>query len=197
MRFALSIAMAACAIAAQPPLPELRVEPAGGGSVMHVRNLYSQPLTAFLVELVGYPGSSFTYWHEAVGSDAIPAGAEKTFRVQNMLIGAAQDYVKMQAVLYADGSSSGVPEKVALLNTRRAAKLKATRELIARIEKAQSSATSKASLIAALKEWGESTPSIGARAAISDAIARLDQGSIDATLIDLRNVERALAKNLP
>src|SRR6266853_46119 len=126
MRFALSIAVAFCAIAAQAPLPELRVEPAGGGSVMHVRNVYSQPLTAFLVELVGYPGSSFTYWHEAMGSDAIPAAAEKTFRVQNMLIGAAPDYVKMQAALYADGSSSGVPEKIAQLIARRSATLKTT-----------------------------------------------------------------------
>jgi len=42
----------------------------------------------------------------------------------------------MQAAVYADGSTAGAPEKVALLLGRRRTNLETTRELIRRIEKA-------------------------------------------------------------
>lgn len=40
---------------AQPPLPELRTEPAAGGSIFYIRNVGAQPLTAYLIELVAVP----------------------------------------------------------------------------------------------------------------------------------------------
>lgn len=40
------------AVRAQAPLPDLRVEATDGASVLHVANRHTQPLPAFLVELV-------------------------------------------------------------------------------------------------------------------------------------------------
>src|SRR5438552_4570146 len=121
------------AAAAQQPLPELRVEPVAAGSVFFVRNGSAQPLTAFLIELVGYPGSSYTLWQDDLAAP-IPAGGEKRIPVGNMTVGAVPDYVKLQAALYADGSSSGTAAKVTELIERRRTSLVTTRELLRRLE---------------------------------------------------------------
>jgi hypothetical protein len=191
MKTAIAIAL----FAAQAPLPELRVEPAGGGSVIHIRNVYSQPLTAFLIELVDYPGSSFSYWQDSVTA-GIPSSAEKTYSVGNMTIGAVPDYVKVQAALYADGSSSGAPEKIVQLIGRRKVMLQTTRELIGRIEKAQSSGISKTAVLADLRQWAETKQS-PARGIITDAAGDLEGRSVEATLLNLRGSERALAASKP
>ena len=57
--FASAILFILPAAAAEMPLPELRIEPANGGSILFVKNVSPQPLTAFLIELVDYPGSGF------------------------------------------------------------------------------------------------------------------------------------------
>lgn len=192
---AIVLAVALSAIAAGAPLPGLRIEASDGGSVIYIRNVHSQPLTAFLLELVDYPGSSFSYWRDEVASEPIPAGVERRYPVTNMLIGAAPDYVKVQAALYADGGSSGIPERVAQLVARRKLTLENTRELIRRIEVAQSSGTSQADLVAELKQWA-----VGRRnsqTAISDAISRLERGSREDALSALRNAEKALARSKP
>ena len=204
MKSVIVLLAALCAAAAEPPLPGLRIEPAGEGSIMYVRNLYSQPLTAFLIELVDYPGSSYSFWQDDL-AQAIPAGAEKGFPVRNMLVGAAPDYVKVRAALYADGGSSGIPEKVAQFVVRRSVTLETTRELIRRITKAQSSGTSKDALSADLKQWAANLQPAGAdrnsqtamnqdaaRTVVADAISRLDELSVEAVLTRLRNTERAL-----
>src|SRR3954466_820834 len=103
-----SVMLALPAIFAQAPLPDLRVEAAPGGSVFYVRNTSSQPLTAFLIELVNYPGSTFSFWQDDVTATPIPPGGEKRIPVSSMTVGAVPDYVKLQAALYADGSSSGI-----------------------------------------------------------------------------------------
>src|SRR5438874_1696918 len=100
------------AIFAQAPLPDLRVEAAPGGSVLYVRNTHSQPLTAFLIELVGYPGSSYALWQDDLLTGPLAAGSEKRIPITSMTVGAVPEYVKMQAAIYADGASSGIPEKV-------------------------------------------------------------------------------------
>lgn len=164
--------------------------------MIHIRNVYSQPLTAFLLELVDYPGSSFSFSHDSFTS-GIPAGAEKEFPVSNMTIGAAPDYVKVQAALYADGSTSGVAEKIAQLIAHRRGMLQTTREVISRIEKAQSSGVSKASLIADLKQWAEAIGDRTNRRIVTDAIGDLDEHSIDAALETLRSSERAIAATKP
>jgi hypothetical protein len=197
--------------AAGPPLPELRVEPTGGGSIFYVRNVASEPLTAFLVELVNYPGSSYSLWQDALGSEAIAPGVEKRIPVTNMTVGAVPDYVKMQAALYADGSSSGSPEKAVQLVERRRRTLETTRELIRRLEKSQAAGTAKATLIADLKNWADTmqpeskenrnSPAAifqaARRTAVLAAVTRLDAHSIDETLEELRVSESALAASKP
>lgn len=194
-RFASALLLALSASAATPPLPELRVEPTTGGSILYVRNVASQPLTGYLIELVNYPGSSYSLWQDEIASEPILPGVEKRIPISNMTVGAVPDYVKMQAALYADGTSSGIPEKVAQFIERRRFVLETTRELIRRIEKGQSAAD--------LRQWADSMQPPGkskgtinqtaARALITETAARFDDGSLNR----LRASERALAASKP
>jgi hypothetical protein len=99
-------------------LPDLRIEPTGGGSILYVRNAGPEPLAAFLIELVNYPGSSYSFWQDDVTHAPLAPGAEQRIQVANMTIGAVPEYVKVQAALYADGSSTGMPEKITALIDR-------------------------------------------------------------------------------
>jgi hypothetical protein len=196
-----AIALALPAVAAEVPPPELRVEPVAGGSIFYVKNVSSQPLTAWLIELVDYPGSSYSLWQDEI-SEPIPPGVEKRIPVANMTVGAVPDYVKIQAALYADGTSSGIPGKVNQLIERRRTVLETTRELIRRIESGQ---------VAGLKQWAESIPQPGrsnrnsnaainnaaARALIADAITRIETQSAAGAITFLRTSERALAASKP
>jgi hypothetical protein len=201
LRRILTAIVALPAVAAEVPLPELRIEPATGGSVFYVKNVYSQPLTAWLIELVDYPGSSYSLWQDEI-SEPIPPGAEKRIPVSNMTVGAVPDYVKIQAAIYADGASSGVSEKVAQFLDRRRSILETTRELIRRLESGQA---------AGLKQWLESIPQPGksnrnsqaaidnaaARSLIAGTIARIETHSAAAALTALRASERTLAASKP
>src|SRR6185369_7707063 len=101
-------------------LPELRVEAAGEGSLIYLRNLERVPLVAWTVELVGYPGSSFTHT-ESNPQLAVAPATERSFRVGSKMVGAVPDYMKVTAALYADGGSAGDPTKVnRLIDTQRA-----------------------------------------------------------------------------
>jgi hypothetical protein len=206
MKLAAAGLVAVFAAAAQ--LPVLRIDATDGGSVVYIRNTNSQPLTAFQIELVDYPGSSFTQWQDEAASGGIPAGAERAYPTTNMLIGASPDYVKVQAVIYADGSSGGIPEKIAQLIARRGAMLETNRELIRRFEKTKAEGGAKADLIASLKQWSASLQPVGrgvritatqdgARFAVAGAIARLDKSSIEDALSMLRREEQALAASKP
>lgn len=201
----------ALGIAAAQTLPELRTEPAAGGSIFYVKNTASQPVTAFLIELVNYPGSYYSLWQDESAGDLIAPGVEKRIPVSNMTVGAVPDYVKLQAALFADGSSAGVPEKIAQLVERRRFTLGTIRELISRIEKAQAASTTKADLSAGLKQWLESLQparranptaqatidQAAARGAVADTVTWLDAHSIAETLVRLRTSERALVASKP
>src|SRR5437899_6722796 len=146
-----ALALAALsAAAAQTPLPELRIEPTAGGSILHIHNSSPQPLTAWLIELVDYPGSSFSLPQDDL-SEPIAPGGERKIQVTNMTVGAVPDYVKMRAAIYADGSTAGLAEKVDQLTERRRFGLAITRELIARLEKAKAASSAKPALLADLK----------------------------------------------
>src|SRR5580698_3781439 len=149
--FAPVLLLPLCAAAAQ--LPELRTEPIGGGTVFFVKNSSSQPLTGYLIELVDYPGSSYSLWQDEISSEPIAPGAEKRIQVANMTAGAVPDYMKIQAAIYADGSTAGVPEKVTQFLERRKAVLATTRELIARIGKGATKAE--------LTQWADSLQPVG------------------------------------
>jgi hypothetical protein len=192
-------------------LPELRIEPVTGGSIFYVKNVASQPVTAFLIELVNYPGSYYSLWQDEGAVDLIAPGAEKRIPVANMTVGAVPDYVKLQAALFADGNSAGVPEKITQMVERRRFSLGTIRELIARIEKAQAASTPKAVLAADLKQWGEgiqpapranrtAQTTINQTAAagiVGDIVRWLDAHSPDEALTRLRGWERSMAASKP
>ena len=206
-KFAVAILVALAPAAAQAPLPVLRIEPTSGGSIFYIRNTYSQPVTAYLIELVDYPGSYYSLWEDVTTSEAIPAGGERRTPISNMTVGAVPDYVKMQAAIFADGSTAGIPEKVTQLVERRRATLQTIRELIGRVEKA----ASKDALIAELKQWSDSMPpptranarsqaAINQNASkmmISNARSHLGTESIEKVVSDLRAMERFLAASKP
>ncbi len=196
--------------AAAQPLPVLRTEPTAGGSVFFIKNTGTQPVTAFLIELVNYPGSSYALFQDEAASELIAPGAEKPLPVANMTVGAVPDYVKLQASLFADGTSAGLPEKVTQLVERRKAMLATLRELCARLEKAQGAKAAKSAVVDELKRWADSLQPAGkarvsqasinqaaARGAVADASAWLDAHSVAETLAKARASERTLAASKP
>jgi hypothetical protein len=200
-KIAAALLLPLLAMAAQ--LPELRTEPIGGGSVFFVKNTSSVPLTAYLIELVDYPGSSYLLWQDEISAESIAPGAEKRIQVTNMTAGAVPDYMKLTAAIFADGSTAGAPAKVTQFIERRRFVLETTRELIHRLEKGASPADLKQwadSLQPAAKAKPNSQPAINqsaARALISDTAAKLDTHSAQDTLAGLRASEIALAASKP
>ena len=204
---ALALAMSALALA-QSPLPDLKVEPIGGGSIFIITNTGSQPLTAYYIELAGYPGSSYVLIQDDIQSP-IAAGAEKRLRTENMTAGAAPDYMKLQAAIFADGSSSGDPAKVTQIVEHRRVMLKTTREAIQHLEKAKG--MPKADAIADFKKWAESMPDpvrknryrpegvnqFDAKAFLAGIPAQLETGSIESVLASLESSEKAMAASKP
>jgi len=203
-----AVLLAALPAIAQMPLPELRTEPTAGGSVFTIRNNSPVALTAYLIELVDYPGSSYSLWQDETVAEPIPPKGEKRIQVANMTVGAVPDYVKMQAALYAGGATAGIPDKIERLLDRRRAMLETIRQLIARIEKAQAEGTTKSALIADFKQWADTLQPAGkgnrnSPAAINQAgssgviaatAARLDTQSPAESLTTLRAWEKALAR---
>jgi hypothetical protein len=198
------------AIAAAAPLPQLRVEAVTAGSVFYVKNTADQPLTAYTIELVDYPGSSFWMCQDEAASPIAP-GAEKRIPVTNMTVGAAPEYVKITAAVYADGSTAGAPEKVAQIVERRKSILETTREALRRVRQASQSGAAKPAVIADLKQWAASLQPEGksnrmtqarinqqaAHQVASNTIAYLDAHSLEETAANLETEERKLAALKP
>ena len=150
-KFAAVLLLALPAIA-ETPLPELRTEPTAGGSIFYIKNNSTEALTSYLIELVDYPGSSYSLWQDETVAEPIPPQGTQRIQVANMTVGAVPDYVKIRAALYAGGATAGVPEKVAQLLDRRRVTLETIRQLAGRIEKAQAEGTAKSDLLAGLKQ---------------------------------------------
>jgi len=209
IRFAALFVLALPALAAEMPLPELRIEPTGGGSIFYIRNNSPVPLAAYLIELVGYPGSSYSFWQDETVAEPIPPKTEKRIQVANMTVGGVPDYVKMQAAVYTGGASAGIPEKVGQLRER--AMLDTVRQLIGRIEKAQAEKTPKSELLADFKQSADAMQPAGkgnrnSQAAINQAASRdvilvtnvrIGMQSPADALTMLRAWERTLSANTP
>jgi hypothetical protein len=212
-RFSATLLLALPMLAAEAPLPELKVEPAAGGSVLTVKNPNSQPLSAFIVELVDYPGSSFSFIYDEVGAAALPAGGEKKINVTNMTVGAVPEHVKLLAAIYQDGATVGAPDKLKEIMGRRKMRLDTARELIQRIEKAQADKKEKEAIVAELREWGNSLVPVArvgalrpaaadpakaaARIIILTAASKINAQGIDVELTELKKTEAELAASKP
>jgi hypothetical protein len=217
----LSLSLKTCAAtlllalsAAAAELPEMRVEPSTGGSTWHIKNASPEPITAYLCEYVGYPGNFFARLEDIPFSEPIPPGVESALATEELMAAIQPKYLKLQAVLWADGTSAGAPEKVTELIEHRRALLGTTRELIGRLEKAQSAKTPKATLIADLKQWsgtiqppakheryykftGPGLNQTDSKRLIDGAATRLGANSLDEVLTGLRATERSLASSKP
>ena len=197
---------------AESPLPELRVEPAVQSSILFVKDGSTQPpLTAFLVELIGYPGSYYQLWEDDIASGPVEPGAEKRISISNMTVGAVPNYVKLTAAIYADGTSAGAPEKVTQLVERRKAMLAATRELIVRLEKAGKDNVQAATLAAEFKQEADALPSLtrstqksqaainqsAVKSVVAEAASYLGGHSLGETVRALRVAEGKMAGSQP
>jgi hypothetical protein len=149
--FAATLLMALPAAGADQILPKLRIEPTSGGSIFYVKNVSSQPLTGFVIELVDYPGSFYALFEDMIFHETLAPDAEKRIPVSNMTVGAVPDYVKIQAAIYADGSAAGVPERVAQLVARRHFLLSAVQDVIQRLDVLKDANASKESAAASLR----------------------------------------------
>lgn len=201
----LLITLAVCS--AQSNLPELKVDASDGGSVLRVRNTASQPVVAFMIELVNYPGSWFAFWQDETTAEPIKPGEERRIPITNMTVGAAPEYVKMQAAVFADGSTAGVPERVPVLVERRKQLLATVTELVARLSKAEAAGQSGAAAAEDVKKWADSIagPTRSNRAKqegivaaavkgrIEAAAVALERGSVPAVLAKLRAEEKQLS----
>jgi hypothetical protein len=202
-KFAAVALLALMPAAAQAPLPTLRIEPTSGGSVLYIKNTYTQGLTAYMIEMPDYPGSYYVLFQDVLDAVPIAAGAELRKPITNMTVGAAPEYVKMQAAVFADGSTAGAPERVNAILERRKTTLATIRELIARLEKGQTAAD--------LKQWSDGLSPIPrnrarsqdavnqneVRSVIAKASARLTSEGPEKTLAQLREIEKMLAAGKP
>ena len=209
--FAVALVLALPALGAEPPLPTLRIEPMTAGSVLFVKNVSTQPLTGYAIELVGYPGSFFALWRDEITGDPIAPGKEKRIQVSNMTVGAASDYVKVQGAIYADGSTAGVKDRLEILLDRRRFSLTTVRDLVRRMEAGVQAGMAKEAIAANLERAGEFLGPVGkmdrinaiqinraaARDLISEAGAYLGLHSVDQTLVMLRRWEKTLAESKP
>jgi len=212
-RFAATLLLASPLLAADAPLPELKVEPIPAGSVLTVKNAYSQPLAAFVIELVDYPGSNYSLVHDELGAASVPAGGEKKINISNMTVGAVPEHVKLLAAIYMDGASVGSPEKIKEIMDRRKMRLDTARELIQRIEKGQADKKEKDAVVAELREWGNSLVPVAklgalrpatadpskaaARIIILTAASKINAQGIEGELAELKKTEAELAASKP
>jgi hypothetical protein len=210
IRFAATLLFTLPILAADAPLPDLHTDPAPAGSILTVKNNYSQPLDAFVIELVAYPGSTFSLVHDEMGADAIAAGAEKKINVTNMTVGAVPEHVKLLAAVYEDGATAGAADKIKEILDRRKAKLETTREIIQRIEKAQAAGKDKDAIVAELREWSNSMapprglrpapadlPKIATRTLIGVAASHINTQGVAPELANLKKTESELAASKP
>ncbi|WP_321476337.1 hypothetical protein [uncultured Paludibaculum sp.] len=200
----LLVSMAVCA--AQSNLPELKVEAVDAGSVLRIRNTSSQPVVSYMIELVNYPGSWFAFWQDETTAEPIKPGEERRIPITNMTVGAAPEYVKMQAAVFADGSTAGT-ERVTVLVERRKQVLTTVKELIARLSKAETGGAAGATAAAELRKWDESVPgptrsnrakqegilAAAVKGRIGSTVAALDKATVPEVLASLRADEKKLS----
>lgn len=86
-------------------LPSLSAEPSEVGSVVRIRNTSAVPVTAFVVEMVDYPGNHFKMMQDEVWGKAIDAGAEREYQIPAMMPGTVPEHLKVRAAMYADGQT--------------------------------------------------------------------------------------------
>ena len=206
-------AFSLCALGADAPAPDLHVEAdtAAGASILHVKNSYSQPLTALFIEVIDSPDGTYSFTRDELGPGAIAAGTEKVIKVANPLPGASPDHTKVSAAIYQDGATFGTPEKLKHILDLRRARLSNTREIIQRIEADQKAGKDQDAIVADLRQWATTIvpPPPPDMQPITDpaktvkrnmvvvAAGQVSTRGIQAELSSLKNTEGELASSKP
>ncbi len=193
MRLLALFAFGTLVFAADVPLPTVSAEPAGdSGSVIRVRNTGSAALTAFVVEMVDYPGNRFGMAQDLIWEKPVPPGETAEYKTGAMMPGSAPEYLKARAAVYADGSTAGLPEKVAMLLDVRRRTLRGIRAVLARM----GDRVDAVLLRADLRSWKDTVDGdTGLVAGI--VIEQLKQASASEVRDDLREREKFLSGSKP
>lgn len=183
------------ATAVEPPLPTLRAEPVEEGSAIWVRNTAPAPLTAFVIEIVDYPGTNFGVVRDEIWGKPIAAGEERELRVSSLMPGTVPKYLKVRAAIYADGTTAGEAEKIVMLLDERRKRLRAIRAVLARIAGMPAGAGETA-IMEDLQRWRSSLePEL--RPAANEVISQLRSIPATRVLDHLKERERLLAESKP
>ena len=182
--------MAFSAWAIQPQMPEIRIEPTETGSVVHIHNPTTQALTAVCLATADHP-----LWEDEI-REPIPPGGEKS------VVFSHPGPVKVQAALYADGTSWGDAGLVGQLVELRRFELTTARDLIKTLQKAQQMNTPKATVVGDLKVQADALKVQPNEESAEDLILRTI-GQLNGTksysdvLVDLLKEESNIATSRP
>ena len=188
----LATILTGAAIVMAADCPAVTGEPADDGSILRIQQPAAPPVTAFLVEIVDYPGNHFAYRNDELVRPSPSEGNAKRVFVPTLMPGTVPEYLKVTAAIFADGSTCGPANKVGELLSARRETLKLTRELLQRLEKQ----IAKEELAAQLRTWARSQPR-----AYADLITRtadqLGRGAVAEVLDALRKQQQVLATSKP
>src|SRR3954454_19908677 len=98
-RIAAIILAGVVTVMAGTPCPEVKAEPVEDGSLIRIRHNQPHLLTAFLVEIVDYPGNQFSRMQDDLFRPGIAAGDERRIVVSNLMPGTVPDYLKVTAAI--------------------------------------------------------------------------------------------------
>lgn len=181
---------------AAAPCPEVKAEPAPEGSRIHIQNTAAHPITAFVIEIVDYPGNQFAYRKDELFGAAIAPASERIITVGTLMPGTVPDYLKMTGAVFANGDICGDSQKVKPILDLRRENLKLSRDLISRVEKAKAAQQAPDKLAAELVESARSAKE-GPSGVINHIASFLKRGSYDDVLAALRTTEQILAASKP
>ncbi|HYP05521.1 MAG TPA: hypothetical protein VER03_04730 [Bryobacteraceae bacterium] len=194
MRLLVLAAGCLLATAAEPPLPSLAAEPVRDGSAIRIRNTATVPLSAFIVEIVDYPGNRFRMVQDELWGQPIASGQQREYRTAALMPGAVPEYLKVQAAIYSDGTTAGQLTHIAILLDGRRISLRGIRAVLDRVSSA--SPLENAHIIASLQAWKETiAPEL--RFVVDTAIRIVKSEGVAAMVDEYKRAERLLASSKP
>lgn len=178
------------ALAVEPRMPSVRIEPAAGGSIVFVHNPTSQPLIAVFLATRDHP-----FWEEEF-REPVPAQGDRRVDFPH------PGDVTVKAAVYADGSWAAEERLRPQLQEQRNHTLTTARELIKTVQKAEKQNTPLATLEGDLKIQADGLASQPEREAgrrlILETISQLQKtGSYASVMVDLLKEESNIATGEP
>jgi hypothetical protein len=195
-------------LAADPPLPTLRVSMTSDGPVVWLKNIYSQPLSAFTIEAHSYDASGKSKTN-VMAMDLIPVelsgNSERRLTIPAASVGAVAENGKITSAIYADKTTAGEADKIKILREAGGGRLSVVREIVARIDAAIAAGKDKDWILADLKAWSDSLttapaapPALdsrtkaGIRRQVPISVKQIEARGVDAELANLKKIQSLL-----